>query len=197
MPNEVPRATEKLRENRRLTRHTKAAADTGTTLALSNRHEVLAEEQECDESTEPNRSQPLGDHTYANVVKRRRQPPGNTCKEPPPSTTDCADSVAALDHRLAECESEIKRQRQRRATLAQRAKHNETPVSTPATPVQRRATFAHRAQHQDAPAPPPDTSAPLRQLHPDSSHLTATELLTFVAEQLQHLATLLVAHLRP
>ncbi|KAH9366705.1 hypothetical protein HPB48_010390 [Haemaphysalis longicornis] len=191
------RATEKLRENRRQTRQNKAAADTGNMLALSNRYEVLAEEQECDESTEPNGSQPLGDHTYATAVKRRRQPPGNTRKEPLPSTTDCADSVAALDHRLAELEAEMKRIRQRRATLAQRAKHQETPVSTTATSVQRRATFAQRGQHHDAPAPPPATSAPLRELHPDSSNLTATELLTFVAEQLQHLATVLVAHLRP
>ncbi|KAH9383658.1 hypothetical protein HPB48_025378 [Haemaphysalis longicornis] len=123
------RATEKLRENRRQTRQNKAAADTGNMLALSNRHEVLAEEQECDESTEPNESQPLGDHTYATAVKRRRQPPGNTRKEPLPSTTDCADSVAALDHRLAVLEAEMKRIRQCRATLAQRAEHQETPVS--------------------------------------------------------------------
>ncbi|KAH9375842.1 hypothetical protein HPB48_002311 [Haemaphysalis longicornis] len=195
VPNKLPRNRETA--GKQSYGQNKATADTGNMLARSNRYEALAEEQECDESAELNGSQPLGDHTYATAVKRRRQPPGNTRKESLPSTTGCADSVAALDHRLAELEAEMKCIRQRRATLAQRAKHQETPGSTTAASVQRRATFAQRGQHHDARAPPPATSAPLRELHANSSNLTATELLTFVAEQLQHLATVLVAHLRP
>lgn len=174
------RATEKLRENLRQTRQNKATADTGPTLALSNRYEGLAEDQECDESTGRNGSQPLGDHTYASAVERRRQPAGNTRKELPPSTTDCADSVAALHHRLPELEAEIKRIGQGRATLAQRVKHQDTPVSTSvSTSAQRRA-------------PPPATEVPLRH-----KILILLELLNFSAEQQQHFATVLVAHLRP
>ncbi|KAH9366149.1 hypothetical protein HPB48_000361 [Haemaphysalis longicornis] len=101
VPNKVPRNRETAGKTVDKRAKTKLRQTPGNMLALSNRYEVLAEEQECDESTEPNGSQPLGDHTYSTAVKRRRQPPGNTRKEPLPSTTDCADSVAALDHRLA------------------------------------------------------------------------------------------------
>lgn len=148
-------------------------------MLTTNRFALLEEEEEEHDTQAETFLTPHDHLTYCEAVTQRR--PKNKRDVATPSSNKEMDSdpaLAELDQRLALLQEEVRRLSQRRAAIRQRT--TRSPEHHPSTQACEQGRLPC---HQSQPVP--------------VSHgaLSATELLQFVATQLQNISAVLAANL--
>lgn len=170
------KATEQMRQRQTLQLVTSRQQQNVPTIEVSNRYAALSTDLTEEQLYEIDEPEPQWKPTYSEITRCKSRP-SRTCIDA--TLNDETETLDALDQRLATLESEIQRIRRRRAILSQRHIQQRSP--TPPAPPSSFTT---------SPATPPSSPVHMRE-----TPMTPQQLLLFVSKQLQHLASVLAAHL--